>query len=118
MIKILCRSNLDLSHAEKWPSRLVALPRKGDRIMSAHNWGTKQAPRHLCLEVIGVTFVPVEKECYDGPGEEEFFWRAEVELNLPPSLCRSVNEFQRSFYPRLQGKSAPPYVHQDFEGDM
>jgi hypothetical protein len=37
MIKVICQTNLDLSH-EQWPSELPALPHVGDWIQSATVW--------------------------------------------------------------------------------
>lgn len=51
MIQVECRTNLDLV-GEQWPRRLPAVPRVGDRIVSATKWGHFQ----LELEVVGVTW--------------------------------------------------------------
>lgn len=68
MVKIKCRTNLDLLH-EEWPTELPEVPRVGDYIES----GTKRKGQKLCLKVYSVTW-----RSYD-PWRE---WYAEVELNL------------------------------------
>jgi len=76
MIEVLCRTNLDLSW-EKWPDELPAVPRVGDRIVSAtehpRNGGGKF---QLELEVVSVTWKPRTR-----PGRP-LEWIPHVELHM------------------------------------
>lgn len=52
MIKVVCRTNLDLHLAETWPGELPAVPRVGDLIESAYSHNGFR----LSLEVTSVTW--------------------------------------------------------------
>lgn len=69
MIDVRCKTRLDLSQHEDWPTKLPALPRVGDLIQSAHEWpgGT-----HIELVISAVKWVK------DGKN-----WLAELELAIP-----------------------------------
>src|ERR1700682_3375474 len=38
MIKLYCKTNMDLERCEVWPSELPEIPREGDLIESGHEW--------------------------------------------------------------------------------
>lgn len=74
MIKVHCRTNLDL-HDEKWPKELPAVPNIGDKIQSA----TKHDKFQLELEIVSITWkqgAPIEGRI----GKEG--WYPEIELDV------------------------------------
>jgi len=91
MIDVICRTNLDLSPAEKWPTRLQALPSVGDRIGSAHEWGCRV---RLYLQVVGIKWKP-RKEL------DLVEWHPEIELHLPNGRFQTIAEFEE-WYEKIQ----------------
>ena len=75
MIEVLCRTNLDLSW-EKWPDELPAVPRVGDRIVSATEHSRGSGRFQLELEVVSVTWRPRTR-----PGRP-LEWIPHVELHM------------------------------------
>jgi len=102
MVKIHCRTNLDLN--EEWPTSLPERPVVGDRITSIINHNYGHGNINITLEVVGVTWV------YNkimGAGHEVFDWYLIVELHDP--LKRSIREFY-TWYAPLVGKSVSAFI--------
>ncbi|RDJ34911.1 MAG: hypothetical protein DWQ19_08740 [Crenarchaeota archaeon] len=100
-MKVVCRSNLDLSPAETWPKELPALPHVGDRINSDNTWKTQQGPRTLQLEVTSITW----------KWNDTLGWYPEIELHLPKYPWLSIAHFQ-AWYDFAQGKYSYEYYLQ------
>lgn len=81
-MKLRCKTNLDLHHAEKWPEDLPCLPAVGDEIFSGHVWKTPRGSRVLVLKVVAVRWEARTPEHEHGyPMKPE--WTPVVELHLP-----------------------------------
>lgn len=93
MIKVSCRSNLDLDN-EVWPTELPCRPVVGDYIESLklHNKGPHHTVR-LRLRVCSVTFEPDIDDSY----------KVCVELHLP-SHFENIASFYE-WYERLTGRT-------------
>ena len=78
-MRVVCRTNLDISCAEKWPTELEALPRVGDHITSGY-W--HPSGRRLTLRVCGVTFEPHKSSRHPHPTS----WVPTIELHMPSWL--------------------------------
>ena len=76
MIKVHCRTNLDL-RGEQWPSDMPAIPRVGERIQSMTKWGTFQ----LTLEVVAVTWEHSIVHDWD-INKEAKVWVPSIELHM------------------------------------
>ena len=103
MVKINCRTNLDL-HNEKWPKELPEVPRVGDYINSGnlrdgnHGW-------RLSLEVVRVTWC---SRLVDEYGTIE--WYCEVELHLGNVWkSRTLRDFYEWYAPAI-GKRASFFI--------
>lgn len=112
MIRVYCRTNLDLSH-EEWPDYLPVVPSVGDHIRSKVKHGTFQ----LELEVHSVTWVfmknaltPQERDC----------WVPEIELHMtsfhrglpakhPHAATGSITAFYEWYAP-LVGRSVGAFI--------
>lgn len=81
-MNIICRTNLDLHPAEKWPTSLPVRPVVGDVIESATEWPNGR----LQLKVVGITWT------YSKNQED---WVFIVELNL--YLNESIQDFQKRY---------------------
>jgi len=62
MVKVKCHTNLDLSRAERWPTRLPCRPMVGDYIESLHRWVRPPINTRLRLRVTSVVFSPDDPE--------------------------------------------------------
>lgn len=92
MIKVFCRTNLDL-HNEVWPDELPALPNISDYITSR----TKHGIFQLQLQVCRITWEYHESTW----GDNEPGWYPNIELHM--------TEFQRGIYPKdNQGRTVAP----------
>ena len=98
MIDVICYTNLDLHHAEKWPMVLPALPRVGDEIQSAMDW----KPFRLSLQVVAVRF---KATTVFVNGFQKTEWIPHIELHmarfqqeLPCSLGEQYRGSIRAFY--------------------
>jgi len=99
MIKVHCRTNLDLVRgAEKWPEFLPAIPHVGDKIQSAQIWS---GGFQLELTVIQVTW---KKSMNLTRGEPE--WYPEIELHCPN---KSIREFYQWYAP-LVGRRLSDFI--------
>lgn len=96
MIKICCRTNLDLTY-ESWPDALPTVPRVGEFIQSStrHSSGF-----HLYLEVVSVTWT---KQVYSKE------WIPVVELHIPKHRNWSIREFYEWYAP-LVGRSVHAFI--------
>lgn len=99
MVTVTCFTNLDLKPCEEWPRELPCRPVVGDKIRSSHNWGSYHEARHLTLEVVSVTFEKNE----DRFTHRSQPWICRVELHLPKSWSVSIHDFQKTYYPQIQG---------------
>ena len=89
MIKVHCRTNLDLDPAEIWPTELPAVPRVGDLIQSATKW---RNGFQLRLEVMSVTWKT---------GSEGCGWWPEVELHIRRSSNYTLTGFYEWYAPKV-----------------
>lgn len=109
MIHIVCRTNLDLA-SERWPDRIPAVPRVGDRIASATKWGDFQ----LELEVVEVMWRPIYS-----PETRKAEWMPYIELHMTswqrslPSRSSAERGSIRAFfewYAPLVGRSVGSFI--------
>lgn len=94
MIRIHCRTNLDLSN-EEWPTALPALPCIGDYIQS----GVSHNGFQLQLKVVSVTW-------RKGSGLNGT-WYPEIELH--DGRSRSIKEFYEWYAP-LVGRKVEAFI--------
>ena len=87
MVEIICRTNLDISNHEQWPSRTEAVPRVGESIQSSKKWLTSY---RLTLKVVAVTWQWVtRRDC------SEEAWLPVIELHTKHNM--SVTEFTKMY---------------------
>ena len=96
MIKIMCRTNLDLER-EQFPTELPCVPRKGDYVESSTLWHNGF---RLVLEVANVTW---------RYSETIKSWYAEVELHDRKVFNRSIYDFYEWYAPKI-GKTVSYFV--------
>ena len=89
MIRIVCRTNLDIEPFEKWPNELPCVPRVGDKITSVRK-GTKT--KGVTLQVCGVHWRP----------NKIGRWIPYVEMTFP-SFFQNVSEFE-NYYSRIKNR--------------
>lgn len=122
MIKIQCRTNLDLDMNESFPTELPAMPRVGDLIESSHEWiinnpGTAGhgAKTKLQLEVCRTVWKHRKSRKYreeDGfteYNEGKNIWYAEVELSLPRTRYGNMDQFYE-WYGRVTGRGKHAFI--------
>ena len=85
MVKVYCRTNMDLHHGEIWPSELPARPMIGDYIRSDC---IRRERFQLELIVVRVTTI---RSSSDGK------WYYEVEMGLPPHRFHNFTHFQNMY---------------------
>jgi hypothetical protein len=123
VVKIHCRTNLDLVHtSERWPNELPEVPRVGDIIQSANVW--KYHPEfdgdggfirflqegQLELAVVQVTWKWLGKDMWGNAREIlEDVWSPEVELNLPPHRFENLTRFHE-WYGKITGKGQSAFI--------
>lgn len=109
MIAIYCKTNLDLSRVEKWPTELPAVPRVGDNIESMHLWERYTVGRErpdirtrLRLRVCAVTWTPFPSDKQmDVAQAITYEYMPVIELHLP-SYFENIKEFKK-WYERITG---------------
>jgi len=102
-VKVYCKTNLDL-RGERWPTKLPAIPRIGERIQSSTKWGVFQ----LSLEVRQVTWIMKQTYMQDGITECEY-WIPEIELHIPRHRKWSIRDFYEWYAP-LVGRSVSAFI--------
>lgn len=103
MIKLHCRTNLDLDNREKWPEQMPEIPRVGDIIQSNHRHTYNGSSVALELVVVRVKWVPKTI----GPNVIEY--RPEVELHLIPSRYSTITDFY-AWYGRITGRGTSAFI--------
>lgn len=100
MIKIQCRTNLDVR--EKWPEELPERPMVGDLIQSAIHWKPNRDP--VELEVIRITWTCTIRQVYVDRCSDikEPYWFCVVELHLPKYRFENITHFAK-WYRELSG---------------
>jgi len=101
MIKVNCRTNLDLAHAEEWPTELPAVPNIGHKIQSKHKW---QNNFQLVLEVVDVRWEYVE-----GYVKNDDSYKPFIELHIPRYRNQSISDFYEWYAP-LVGRRASSFI--------
>ena len=96
MIKVQCRTNLDIKHhAEKWPEQLPERPVVGDLIRSAMEWQVNSFSfRQLELRVCRTTWVYKPSNVKDTTDYGDY-WYLQVELTLIESRFENMTAFQK-----------------------
>lgn len=89
LLPVRCKTNLDISPHESWPTALPSIPRVGECIQSFKRWDNKC---QLKLRVVGVNWVY---------SRHDNIWLAEIELH-DYMAGRSINDFHDA-YKRMTG---------------
>lgn len=90
-MKVKFRTNLDLSHGEKFPENMDYPPPIGSRVQSSLSWGNTK--KRIELEVVGITVAYSELNGY---------WHYEVELHLPQKRWVNISQFD-NWYEYIKG---------------
>lgn len=130
-MKVSCRTNLDLTPAEKWPDELPTSPHVGDYIESGYEWTYYDTPMYDSDLRQKVLEGKIQSDYRAGPYKSRLelavvgiHWRvfrntedeldrsinrryAELELHLPPSRFSNLTDFYE-WYGKItmRGKSA------------